>query len=113
MNERGPISGIAYDDAHLARCASRYLSTDHVRPSQAAVYRPLLTSGATGDPLRDFAPGLDRIAVISYAAGDLRYDKLPEQVYERLQQLNRQMSSPSHRWMKGLLATALALTEHA
>jgi hypothetical protein len=99
------------DPATLARRASQYLSTDNVRPAQAAVYRELLTSGPTGNPLRDFAPGLERAAVVSYAAGDLRYDKLPDDVRERLRRLERQMSAASHRWPKGLLATALALTE--
>lgn len=99
------------DDHTLARRASRYLSTDDVRPAQAAVYRELLTSGPTGDPLTDFAPGLSRAAVISFAAGDLRYDKLPDDVRDRLRQLERRMSVASHRWPKGLLATALALTE--
>jgi hypothetical protein len=99
------------DDAGLARRASRYLSTDRVLETQAAVYRPLLEGGPTGDPLRDFAPGLSRRAVIAYAAGNLSQDKLPENVRDKLRTLERQISLPSHRWPKGMLATALALTE--
>ena len=104
---------VSTDDNHdLARRASSYLTTDRVRPAQAATYRPLLMSGPTGHPLRDFVPGLDRRAVISYAAGDLRFDKLPDDVRERLRQLERKIEPVSHRWPKGMLATALALTEH-
>ena len=99
------------DHAALAARASRYLSTDHVRPAQAAIYRSLLTSGPSGDPLRDFAPGLDRPTIVSLAAGDLRYDRLPDDVRDRLRGLERQMPVASHRWPKGLIATALALTE--
>src|SRR5207249_200970 len=51
-------------DALLARRASTYLSTDHVRPTQAATYRELLLSGPTGEPLGDFAPGLDRQEIV-------------------------------------------------
>jgi hypothetical protein len=104
------VAQAVMSDTELAERASDYLTTDHVRPAQAAVYRGLLTSGPTGDPLRDFAPGLDRRAVISYSRGDLRMDKLPEVVRERLQRLERQIESSSHRWPKGMLATALALT---
>ena len=38
-------------------------------------------------------------------------DVLPEPVRERLQSLENRMPVRSHRWTKGLLATALALTE--
>jgi hypothetical protein len=99
------------NDAELAQRASSYLSTDHVRPAQATIYRALLTSGPTGDPLRDFVPELKRRAVVAYAARDLRVDKLPDAVQERLHRLGRGLQSPSHRWPKGMLATALALTE--
>jgi hypothetical protein len=41
------------EDLRLARNATRYLTTDHVRPTQAATYRRVMLSGPTGDPLRD------------------------------------------------------------
>jgi hypothetical protein len=100
------------DDADLARRASRYLDPDRVLETQAAVYRPLLTSGPTGDPLSDFLPELDRRVVESYAADDLRMNRLPEVVSQRLEVLEQKIEKRSHRWKKGMLATALALTEH-
>lgn len=101
----------ADEDFRLARNATRYLTTDHVKPTQAATYRPLLLSGRTGDPLRDFLPGMSREEVVRYAAADLRSGMPPKLAVDRMESLYDRIDKVSHRWLKGMMAAALALDD--
>src|SRR4051794_33103404 len=101
----------SFDDVDLARRASRYLGTDKVLPTQAAVYRELLRSGQTGDPMRDFLPGMSRDQAVQIAGSDLRAVELPSLVRRAIESRYCELKR-SHRWKKGIVATALALTEH-
>lgn len=98
-------------DYRLVRNATRYLTTDHVKPTQARIYRALLLSGPTRDPLRDWLPGMHRDEVERYAAGDLRSGMPPKLAVDRMRSLYDQIDKPSHRWLKGIMATALALAD--
>jgi hypothetical protein len=99
------------DDYWLARNASRYLTTDHVTPPQAETYRPLLLSGPSGDPLRDWLPGMSREGVERYAADDLRSGMPPKLAVDRMRSLYGRIDKVSHRWLKGMMAAALALDD--
>jgi hypothetical protein len=99
------------DDYRLARRATAYLTTDHVKPTQAATYRRVLRSGPTGDPLRDFLTGMSRPEIERLTAGDLRSELPPRLVVRKLEALFDQIEKPAHRWIKGMMAAALALDD--
>ena len=98
-------------DSELARRASQYLTTDSVLPTQAAAYRQLLCSGPTGDPMKDFVPGLSREQAEAIAGSDLRSVEVPMQVRRAIEARYAELKR-SHQWKKGIIATALALTEY-
>src|SRR5918992_3595576 len=99
------------EDYRLARNATRYLTTDHVKPTQARTYRALLLSGPSGEPLRDWLPGMHRDEVERYAADDLRSGMPPKLAADLMRSLYEQIDKPSHRWLKGMMAAALALED--
>jgi hypothetical protein len=45
------------------------------------------------------------------AAGDLRSERPPKLVVDRLEDLYDQIEKPAHRWLKGMMAAALALDD--
>jgi hypothetical protein len=100
-------------DTALANSASRYLVTDRVRPAQAATYRRVLRTGRTGDPMRDFLGGMTRAQVELYAGSDHRSAQPPKLMTDKLKGLFPQIDHRSHRWVKGMMATALAMDDES
>src|SRR3954470_24210761 len=84
------------EDFELARRASRYLNTDSVLPTQAAKYRQLLCSGPTGDPMKDFVPGVSREQAKAIAGSDLRSVEVPSQVRRAIEARYAELKQ-SHR----------------
>ena len=100
-------------DTALARSASNYLVTDRVIPAQVSTYRRVLCTGRTGDPMRDFLNGMTRAQVELYAGSDYRSAQPPQLMTDELKSLFVLIDPGSHRWVKGMMAAALAMDDES
>jgi hypothetical protein len=71
----------------------------------------LLLSGPSGDRLRDWLPAMSREEVERYAADDLRSGMPAKLAVDRMRSLYERIDKVSHRWLKGMMAAALALDD--
>ena len=98
----------AADPAEISRRSARYLRTDKVRPAQAASYLELFQTDKA--LLRDLWAQFnnDRADMEQAALGH----KYRDATAERSQLKRRWEHLPvSHRWLRGVVATALVLDD--
>jgi hypothetical protein len=89
-----------------AEAATRYLDKDRVTPTQFAAYEALLAEGE-GSPLEVL--GIDREAAEAHAS---KVKLLPTEDRKRINALMSGLT-PSHVWLKAIIATALHLEDEA